>query len=420
MATQTSEELISLEHTYAAHNYHPLPCVIARSSGVHVYDVEGKRYYDFLSAYSALNQGHSHPRIVKALCDQASVCALTSRAFYNSQFPVFAKKISEILGYDMVLPMNTGAEAVETAVKLARRWAYAVKKVPENEALVVCCSGCFHGRTLLACSLSDDPDCYAGFGPFVGGVARVPHGDSEALETVLKENSARVAAFIVEPIQGEAGIKVPREGYLRDCAALCKKYNALLIADEIQTGLGRTGRMFCSDWDNVHPDIVTIGKALSGGLYPVSAALASKEVMLCIKPGEHGSTYGGNPLACAVASAALDVIVEERLPERAEELGKRLRAGLQGIKSPHVLEVRGRGLLTALEVKKSCPLSAWEICLMLMDAGLLCKPTHGTIIRLAPPLTLKDEELDECLKIFQGVMLRIDSTKTEDIPRRHL
>eukprot|EP00727_Mastigamoeba_balamuthi_P008288 m51a1_g4081 putative ornithine aminotransferase (422) ;mRNA; f:24364-26311 len=416
----SSEALIHMEHEYAAHNYHPLPVVIDHSQGVFVWDPEGKRYYDFLSAYSALNQGHNHPRIVKALSDQAHKCALTSRAFYNSEFPRFAQYITKTLGYDMVLPMNTGAEAVETGIKMARKWGYVKKGIPQNEAIIINCSGCFHGRTILACSLSDDPDCYEGFGPFVGGLVRVPHGDAAALRKVLEQHGPKVAGFIVEPIQGEAGIKVPPEGYLAECAALCKKHNVLLICDEIQTGLGRTGKLLCSEWDNVRPDILLLGKALSGGVYPISAALANKDIMMCIKPGEHGSTYGGNPIAAAVAVEALKVLIEEKLPERAHKLGSRLRQALLDLKSPYLVDVRGRGLLTAIEVPKDCPLTAWEICLLLLDKGLLCKPTHGTIIRLAPPLTMSEAELEECIKIFTEVLHMIPTVKKDQIPRRDL
>lgn len=416
----SSEELMKMEAQYAAHNYHPLPVVIDRSQGVYVWDVENKRYFDFLSAYSALNQGHNHPKIVKALADQASRCALTSRAFYNSTFPPYAKYVTELLGYDMILPMNTGAEAVETAVKLARKWGYEKKKIPDGQAIIVCCSGCFHGRTILACSLSDDPDCFQGFGPFLSNVIRVPHGDAAALRAVLEQNGPRVAGFLVEPIQGEAGIKVPPEGYLKECYDMCRKHNVLLIADEIQTGLARTGRMLCAEWDHVKPDVVLLGKALSGGVYPVSAVLSSREIMMCFEPGTHGSTYGGNPCAAAVAMAALQVIVEEKLVDRAEVLGKRLREELQAMKSPFIKEIRGRGLLTAVEVVPDCPLTAWDICLLLLDAGLLCKPTHGTIIRLAPPLVMTDEQLGECLKIFASVFAKIGTVKKEDIPRRGL
>jgi ornithine--oxo-acid transaminase len=416
----SSEECMKMEHHYAAHNYHPLPVVIDHSQGVYVWDCEGKKYYDFLSAYSALNQGHNHPTIVRALSEQASKCALTSRAFYNSQFPLFAKYLTTLLGYDMMLPMNTGAEAVETAVKLARKWAYSKKGIKENEAIIINCTGCFHGRTLLACSLSDDPDCYEGFGPFVGGLVRIPHGDVNALKEVLEKHGPRVAGFILEPIQGEAGIKVPPEGYLAKCAELCKQHNCLLIADEVQTGLGRTGKMLCSEWDSVRPDVVCLGKALSGGIYPISAVCADKDIMLCIKPGQHGSTYGGNPIAAAVATAALKVLVEEKLPERAHTLGVRLRQALKDLNSPYIIDIRGRGLLTAIEVPANCPLTAWEICLLLMDKGLLCKPTHGTIIRLAPPLTMTEAELEDCISIFADVFGRIATTKKEEIPRRHL
>eukprot|EP00727_Mastigamoeba_balamuthi_P013166 m51a1_g8472 putative ornithine aminotransferase (423) ;mRNA; f:487897-490118 len=416
----SSEELIHMEHEHAAHNYHPLPVVIDRSEGVFVWDPEGKKYFDFLSAYSALNQGHNHPRIIKALTEQANKCALTSRAFYNSQFPRYAQFITKTLGYDMVLPMNTGAEAVETGIKMARKWGYVKKGIAENEAIIVCCSGCFHGRTVMACTLSDDPDCFRGFGPFVGGVRRVPHGDSAALEAVLDECGSKVAGFIVEPIQGEAGIKVPPEGYLARCAALCKKHNVLLICDEVQTGLGRTGKLLCSQWDNVRPDILLLGKALSGGAYPISAALADREVMMCIKPGEHGSTYGGSAIAGAVAVEALSVILEEHLPERAQKLGERLRQALIDLKSPYLVDVRGRGLLTAIEVPADCPLTAWEICLLLLEKGLLCKPTHGTIIRLAPPLTMTEEELEQCIGIFADVINSIPTVKRESIARRNL
>lgn len=413
----STKELIEMEATYAAHNYHPLPCVIDHSDGVFVWDVEGKKYYDFLSAYSALNQGHNHPKIINAMCDQARKCALTSRAFYNSEFPRYAKFVTEYTGFEMMLPMNTGAEAVETAVKLARRWGYVKKGIPANEALIVCCSGCFHGRTILACTLSDDPDCYENFGPFVGGVVRVPHGDSEALRKVLEEHGPKICGFLVEPIQGEAGIKVPPEGYLKRCQELCKKHNVLLVCDEIQTGLGRTGKLFASDWDDVKPDVICLGKALSGGAYPISAVLSSREIMMCIKPGEHGSTYGGNPIAAAVAVAALEVLRDEKLADRALVLGEKLRNALRGV-TPYLIDIRGRGLLTAIELSDTCPLTAWEICLLLLDKGLLCKPTHGTIIRLAPPLTMTDAELDECIKIFVDVLKNIDSFKKEEIPRR--
>jgi ornithine--oxo-acid transaminase len=415
----SSRELIATELQFAAHNYHPLPCVIDRSEGVYVWDADGKKYFDFLSAYSSLNQGHNHPKIVEALCNQARKCSLTSRAFYNSEFPRYAKFITEYTGFDMMLPMNTGAEAVETAVKLARRWGYVKKGIPDDQAIVVCCSGCFHGRTILACSLSDDPDCFKQFGPMVPCIMRVPHGDSEALGKLLDEHGKNVCGFIVEPIQGEAGIKVPPEGYLKRCQEICKKHNVLLICDEIQTGLGRTGKMFASDWDDVKPDMMCLGKALSGGVYPISAVLASKEVMLTINPGEHGSTYGGNPIASVVAVAALEVLRDEKLCERATVLGEKLRESLKGL-CPYLIDIRGRGLLTAIELDDKCPLTAWEICLVLLDKGLLCKPTHGTIIRLAPPLTMTDEELDTCIGIFAEVLKNIDAIKKEDIPLRDL
>ena len=303
---------------------------------------------------------------------------------------------------------------------MARKWGYVKKGIPENQAIIINCLGCFHGRTILACSLSDDPDCYQGFGPFVGGIRHIPHGDIAALEKVLNEDGKNVAGFIVEPIQGEAGIKVPPEGYLAKCHELCKKHNVLLIADEVQTGLGRTGKMLCSEWDQVHPDIVCLGKALSGGVYPISACVSNKEIMMCITPGEHGSTFGGNPVAARVAIAALEVLVEEKLPQRAHVLGMRLRQALVDMKCSYIKEVRGRGLLTAIEVFDNTPLTAWEICLMLMDKGLLCKPTHGTIIRLAPPLTMTDAELEECIKIFADVLSKIATTPKESIPKRNL
>jgi ornithine--oxo-acid transaminase len=406
--TLPSHELIGLEDYYAAHTYHPLPICIAKAKGVRVLDPEGKVYYDFLSAYSAVNQGHSHPKVLEALISQAQKCALTSRAFYNSVFPVFAKYVTEYFGYEMVLPMNTGAEAVETALKLMRRWGIVNRGINENEVTIVCCDGCFHGRTLACISLSSDESSYGRFGPLLPGIVRIPYNDSGALEKILQNNS-NVAGFIVEPIQGEAGVVVPDDGYLRRCYELCNKYNVLFAADEIQTGLCRTGKLLCSDWDNVKPDLVILGKALSGGMLPVSAVLSSKDIMLCIKPGEHGSTYGGNPLASAVAMAALQVLKEENLAERAQSLGARFRSKLSEFSKRYsfVEVVRGRGLLNAIVIKQDrCSNSnkkdrAWDLCLKLADRGLLAKPTHDNIIRLAPPLVITDAELDECVDIIR-------------------
>ncbi|KAJ1725614.1 ornithine aminotransferase [Coemansia erecta] len=403
----SSADAMQLEDTHGAHNYHPLPVVIARGSGVHVWDPEGRRYYDFLSAYSAVNQGHCHPRIVAALTQQAQRLCLSSRAFYNDKLGAAERFITGFFGYEMMLPMNTGAEAVETAIKLARKWARERKGVA-GDALVLGVEGNFHGRTMGVVSLSTDAECRGGFGPFLPGVtaanpdtgALIRYNHAEDLEAVLAAHGDRVAAFVVEPIQGEAGIRVPAPGYLRRCYDLCRKHNVLFVCDEIQTGVGRTGRLLAIEHEQVRPDVVILGKALSGGVYPVSAVLASRDVMLCIRPGEHGSTYGGNPLACAVAVAALEVVRDEGLAARADELGRRFRQGLRGIKSPLVKEVRGRGLLNAIEVSPAPGKTAWDLCLLLRDRGLLAKPTHDTVIRLAPPLTITAEQLDECVEII--------------------
>ncbi|CDH55574.1 ornithine aminotransferase [Lichtheimia corymbifera JMRC:FSU:9682] len=418
----TSKEAINLEHEYSAHNYHPLPAVFSKAQGVWVWDPEGRKYMDFLSAYSAVNQGHCHPKIVKALCDQAQVLTLSSRAFYNNVFGSFAKYIHEYFGYDMVLPMNTGAEAVETAIKLARKWGYEKKGIPENEAIVLSAENNFHGRTTGVVSMSTDPESYGGFGPYlplVGPKATghlIRYNNVDDLKQVLEAHGDKVAAFIVEPIQGEAGIMVPDDGYLKQCQELCKKHNVLFIADEIQTGLGRTGKMLCTQHDNIRPDVVLLGKALSGGVYPVSAVLADKDVMMCIKPGEHGSTYGGNPLGCAVSIAALEVIKEEDLPARAERLGKVFRDALSKIKSPLLQTVRGRGLLNAIVIDESkSDKTAWEICLLLKSRGLLAKPTHVNIIRLAPPLVITEEELLEGARIIEQALTDIVDMKKEDI-----
>lgn len=398
-----SEELMSLEDKYGAHNYHPLPVVLERGEGVFVWDVEGKRYYDFLSAYSAVNQGHCHPRIIKALTDQASKLTLTSRAFYNDSLGEYEKFITNFFGYDKVLPMNTGVEAVETAVKLARRWGYAVKGIPDNQAKIVFVEGNFHGRTISSISASTDPSSYGGFGPLVPGYVIVPYNNLQALENAFTDKN--VAGFVFEPIQGEAGVVVPDEGYLKGIRALCDKYNVLMVADEVQSGLGRTGKMLACDHESVRPDIVILGKALSGGVLPVSAVLADDEIMLTIKPGEHGSTYGGNPLACKVAIEALNVLKEEKLSENSLRLGEMLRAELRKISSDRISLIRGKGLFTAMVIKEKDGISAWEVCMKLKENGLLAKPTHGDIIRFAPPLVMNEVQIMECVDIIKRTVL---------------
>ncbi len=400
-----SEQLIDLEDKYGAHNYHPLPVVLEKGEGIFVWDVEGKRYYDFLSAYSAVNQGHCHPRLIKVLTEQAQKLSLTSRAFYNSKLGEYEKFITSYFGYDKVLPMNTGVEGGETAVKLARRWAYDVKGVKENEAKVIFAEGNFWGRTLAAISSSSDPSSYKGFGPYMPGYLTVPYNDLAALEKAMQDKN--VAAFMVEPIQGEAGVVVPHDGYLKGVRELCDKYKVLFIADEVQTGLCRTGKMLACDHENVKPDILVLAKALSGGILPVSAVLASNEIMLTIKPGEHGSTYGGNPLACAVAMEALSILRDEKLAENSEEMGKLLRAELNKIKDQTdvITAVRGRGLLNAIVIKEKNGKTAWDVCLQLAENGLLAKPTHGDIIRFAPPLIINKEQIMACVEIIKKVIL---------------
>lgn len=392
---------IELEEKYGAHNYHPLPVVLKKGFASHVWDVEGKKYLDFLSAYSAVNQGHCHPLIIKALKEQAEQLTLTSRAFHNNKLGEFEKAITEFFGYDKVLPMNTGVEAGETAIKLARRWGYRVKKIKENKAKVIFAEGNFWGRTMSAISSSTDPSSFKDFGPYMQGFETVPYDNIKALEEALKDKN--VCAFMVEPIQGEAGVVVPKEGYLRKAFDLCNKYNVLFIADEVQTGLGRTGRNLCCDYEGVRPHILVLGKALSGGVLPVSAVLADDEVMLTIGPGEHGSTYGGNPLACAVATVALQIVKDEHLAQNAFYLGNFFRMQLEGIKSPLIKQIRGKGLLNAIVINSKKKDAAWNICLKLMDAGLLAKPTHDYIIRLAPPLVIKKDELDEGIDIIKKV-----------------
>jgi len=398
---QSTEEarLIALEHKHGAHNYHPLPVVLERGEGVHVWDVSGRRYLDFLSAYSAVNQGHAHPKILAALQQQAAKLTLTSRAFHNNVLGEYERFVTEFFGFDRVLPMNTGVEGGETAIKLCRRWGYDVKGIPADQATVLFCENNFWGRTLSACSSSSDPTCRKGFGPFMPGLDLVPYNDIEALEAALAANP-NVAGFMLEPIQGEAGVVVPDDGYLRAVRELCSKYKVLMIADEVQTGLCRTGKMLAVDHEAVKPDVLVLGKALSGGMYPVSAVLASDEVMLTIHPGEHGSTYGGNPLGCAVAIAALQVLRDEHLAENAARMGDLLRTALESIDSDAITCVRGRGLLNAIVVKPDGERNAGALCLKLKEAGLLAKPTHNDIIRLAPPLVITAEQTEEAAAII--------------------
>jgi ornithine--oxo-acid transaminase len=406
-STLTSSHAMQLEDKYGAHNYHPIPVVLDRGEGVYVWDLEGKRYFDFLSAYSAVNQGHCHPRIITALTEQAQKLTLTSRAFYNSRLGSYEKFITSFFGYDRVLPMNTGVEGGETALKLARRWAYDVKKVPANEAKMVFVEGNFWGRTIAAISSSQDPSSTNGFGPFVPGYLIVPYNDLEALENIFK-SEPNIAGFMFEPIQGEAGVVVPNEGYLQGIRALCTKYNVLMIADEVQTGLARTGKMLACDHENVKPDILILGKALSGGVLPVSAVLANDEVMMTIHPGEHGSTYGGNPLACAVAQEALMVLQDEKLSENAENLGVIFRHEMNELakRSSLVKLVRGKGLLNAVVINDDeHSQKAWNICVRLAENGLLAKPTHGNIIRFAPPLVINETQLRECIDIISNTIL---------------
>ena len=399
--TKTAQQFIDREAQYGAHNYHPLPVVLSRGNGAFVWDVDGKKYFDFLSAYSAVNQGHCHPKIVEALREQAQKLCLTSRAFYNDCLGPYEEFVTKFFGYDKVLPMNSGAEAVETALKIARRWGYVNKKIPENQAIIIGCEGNFHGRTISIVSLSTDPDAYGGFGPFTPGFIKIPYNDPTALAQALETYGNHVAAFIVEPIQGEAGVFVPDAGYLKSCAELCKKHHVLFVADEVQTGIGRTGKMLCCDHENVRPDMVILGKALSGGVLPVSAILADDDIMLVIKPGEHGSTFGGFPLACRVAVAALTVVKEEGLVEKAEYLGNIFRQELSKVNSPMIELVRGKGLLNAIVVKPHNGKEAWDVCLKMAELGLIAKPTHKHIIRFAPPLVITEQELLEAVEIIK-------------------
>ena len=393
-----TQQYIDTEEKYGAHNYHPLPVVLDRGEGVFVWDVDGKRYYDFLSGYSAVNQGHCHPEIIKALIEQATKLTLTSRAFHSNLLGEYEKYISNYFGYDKVLPMNTGVEGGETAIKLARRWGYTVKGIAENKAKIIFAEGNFWGRTMAAISSSTDPSSYQNFGPFMPGFELIPYNDLAALEKALQDKN--VAAFMFEPIQGEAGVVVPDEGYLTGIRNLCTEYNVLMIADEIQTGLARTGKMLACDHENVRPDMLILGKALSGGVLPVSAVLCDDEIMMTIKPGEHGSTYGGNPLACAVAIAALEVLKNENLTANAEVMGELLRSEIRKLNSPFVALVRGKGLLNAIVIEHTNPEAAWDLCVTLKENGLLAKPTHGDKIRFAPPLLITKEQVMECVGII--------------------
>jgi ornithine--oxo-acid transaminase len=403
-----TESILDLENQFGAHNYHPLPVVLSRGQGTYVWDVDGKKYYDFLSGYSALNQGHCHPKIIASLVHQAQRLTLTSRAFHNDQFAEYARYITQYFGYDKVLPMNTGVEAVETAIKLARRWGYAVKGIPEDRARIIVFENNFHGRTGTVISFSSDPSSYTGFGPFMPGFDRIEYNDLEALAEVLQNKD--VAAILMEPIQGEAGVVVPDEGYLSKAYDYCKQANVLFIGDEIQTGLGRTGKMLACDHEQVRPDILILGKALSGGVLPVSAVLADDEIMLTIKAGEHGSTYGGNPLACAVAITALSVLKEENMTENAAVMGEYFREGLKSLQSPFIETIRGKGLLNAVVIHSSHPETAWDLCLELKENGLLAKPTHGNKIRFAPPLTITKPQMDECLEIIEDSLAILKRT----------
>lgn len=401
----SSAQAIEQELKYGAHNYKPIPVVLERGDGVYVWDVEGKRYYDFLSAYSSVNQGHCHQRILATLIEQSTKLTITSRAFYNNVLGEYEKYMTSLFGYNKLLPMNTGVEAVETAIKLARRWGYEKKGIDENQAKIIVCDGNFHGRTINVISFSNDPEMNKSFGPYTPGYEIIPYNNVNALAEALKDKN--VAGFLVEPIQGEAGVIVPDSGYISKCYELCKRNNVLFIADEIQTGLGRTGKMLACDYENVHPDILILGKALSGGVLPVSAVMADDEIMLCIKPGEHGSTYGGNPLACAVAMTAMDVIISEKLIENSDYLGKILEGELKNIQSKTnmISLVRGKGLFYAIVITPQKGKDAWDVCLALKENGLLAKPTHGDIIRFAPPLIITEEQLMECVDIIRKTIL---------------
>ncbi|OTB06836.1 hypothetical protein M426DRAFT_54630 [Hypoxylon sp. CI-4A] len=422
--SSSTKGAIEAENKYAAHNYHPLPVVFARAQGADVWDPEDKHYIDFLSAYSAVNQGHCHPELVKALTEQAGRLTLSSRAFHNDVFPKWAEKVQTMFGYDMVLPMNTGAEAVETAIKIARKWAYKVKGVPQGKALVFGAEENFHGRTMAAITLSTDPESKDNYGPYVPNIGAISpstgkpirYNNVADLEEVLEAHGKETAAFIVEPIQGEAGVVVPDEDYLGKVHALCKKQNVLLICDEIQTGIGRTGRMLCSEWAGIKPDMITLGKAISGGMYPVSCVLSSKEIMLVVEPGTHGSTYGGNPLGCAVSVRALELMEEEQLTQKAEKLGNIFRDGLASFNSPVIKTIRGKGLLNAVVIdeSKANGHTAWDLCLLLKERGVLAKPTHGNIIRFAPPLVISEAQLRKAMSIIGDALQELPKMKKHE------
>jgi ornithine--oxo-acid transaminase len=401
----SSQQAVDLEKKYGAHNYHPLPVVLCKGEGVFLWSPEGKRYYDFLSAYSAVNQGHCHPRLVAVMREQAGILTLTSRAFYNDWLGPYEQKMTHLFGYDKLLPMNSGAEGVETAIKLARRWGYDKKKVAPDQAKIIVCENNFHGRTVTIVGFSTDPESYGGYGPFTPGFVKIPFDDAEALRKAVDENTV---AFLVEPIQGEAGVNVPKNGYLRACREICTEAGILMIADEIQTGLCRTGRMLACDYEGIRPDLLILGKALSGGLMPISAVLADDDIMLTIEPGQHGSTFGGNPLACRIAMEAIDVLLEEKLADNAAKMGEIFRAGLAEIDSPLIGEIRGKGLLNALVIQpariKGQTKTAWDVCLTLAENGLLAKPTHDHIIRFAPPLVIKEEQIRESVSIVSRVL----------------
>lgn len=399
--TENAQKFIDQEHKYGAHNYHPLPVVLSRGMGCYVWDVDDKKYFDFLSAYSAVNQGHCHPKIVGALMEQAETLCLTSRAFYNDTLGPYEEFMHSYFGYDKLLPMNTGAEAVETALKLARKWGYLKKGIPANEAIIVACEGNFHGRTITIVSISTDPDARADYGPYTPGIEVIPYNNVEALKKILEEKGDRIAGFLVEPIQGEAGVFVPDDGYLKATYELCQQHNVLFIADEVQTGIARTGKLLCCDHEDIRPDIVILGKAISGGVLPVSAVLADDDIMMTIRPGQHGSTFGGFPLANRVATAALEVVRDQKLAERAEYLGKIFRDEMLKIESPYVKKVRGKGLLNAVVIEPHNGKEAWDVCVEMAANGLLAKPTHQHIIRFAPPLIITEEELMEAIEIIK-------------------
>jgi len=402
----TSKMAMDLEDRYGAHNYHPIPVVLAKGKGAKVWDVEGKEYFDFLSAYSAVNQGHCHPKIVEALTDQAQKLTLTSRAFYNDSLGVYEKYITDYFGYDKVLPMNSGAEGDETALKLCRKWAYTKKGISENEAKIIVCADNFHGRTITIISMSTDPEAKKDFGPYTPGFITIPYNDLDALAEALEDPN--VAGFLVEPIQGEAGVMVPQEGFLKKAYDMCKAKNVLFIADEVQTGIARTGKLLACDHEGVRPDVLILGKALSGGAYPISAVLADDEIMLTIKPGEHGSTFGGNPLAARVAVAALEVVKDEKLAERADKLGKLFRTEMEKIDSDMIELVRGKGLLNAVIIRPKNGKTAWDVCIKMAENGLLAKPTHDHIIRFAPPLVINEDELMNAIAIIKKSILSFE------------